>query len=402
MDNRPDDRIISMGATRLRRRTTAVVAALGLAAAACGGGEGDAAPTTAAPTTAAPTTAAPPPTEPPATAWPTEPPAPTTTESQEELCAGAGAGLAEERAVEAREIMAAGPSGLGLERLADLRGRAVLNSTARLFECTGGWTDDDETRYQAILAAAQPVEDDSESADETGGETADETAADAGGGDSLAAGQPPAEPAEQAPAGPAPDDPEWVDTQPTVPPLPPEDQQQAPVILSKAALRPIAEVRPYVCEHMPWWCGDAERWTWEPVRLGVGSRWSLPSTGEIDFSQEIPPGTGNFRVTFDAEYRYTVAGFELTPEPTAGGILDISVLVASERTGKWGWRFADGTTRDCIPDGAEGERCDYNRRDIAIRALVLPEHADSIERDGGTVTAATVLLLWAVPVPAGG
>ena len=381
-----------MTATGFRRRTTAV-AALALAAAACGGGGGTTAPEPAAATpttTAAPTTAA---------------PGPATTLSEAERCAAEGADLAEQAAAEAREIMAAGPSGLGLERLDQLRGEARLTLMAVAIGCPGGWGHDDEDRYQDIIAAAQ-APDDPESGDEPPVETADETGPGETGGDNGAAAEQPPAPTP-APAGPAPDDPEWEDTAPPAPPAPPADQITAAVTLPKTGLRSIAEVRPYVCEHQPAWCaptgGRAEWWTWDPIRLAVGSRWDMPSAGVIDISQEIPAGSGIFRVTFDASYFYTVTGFDAQPEPGVGGILYVDVLLHVETARKWGWRGSDGAVWDCIPDGDARDRCERdNPANIALGALILPEDGDGIERDAaGGVTAATVLLLWPSPPPGG-
>lgn len=237
------------------------------------GGDTSAAPEPA-PTEAAPaeTTTAP----------PTGPPAPTTTESLEEQCAGDGPGAAvsEERAVEARAMMNTGAGGVDLERLAELRAEGQLNAWASMLGCPGGWNDDDEARYQAIVATAERAAErtaeqaaQGESVDEPPGESGD--AIDDGAAqteDERAAEQAAAEAAEQAAAddghghdhGPAPDDPEWVDELPE-----PTDPDPAPVgaVLDwdDAKLRPVEEVHPYVCDHTPYNCGAEGRWTWGPM-----------------------------------------------------------------------------------------------------------------------------------------
>lgn len=383
------------------RTLAAALLALALAAAGCsGGGTAE----TAAPDTAPPeTTAA------PATTTDTTAPAPTTTEDP---CAEAEAETAEGRALlDQAEAAGAPPTAEQVEEIAEARWGALFD---RRLGCEDIWNDDDEARLDKLAARVgeespaadpeaeagdQPANENGAGADDPDAETTTEPPAD----DGQADGEPPAP--TTTPAGPAPDDPEWVDTPPTAPPLPDAGQPAAGMVLPQSDLLPIAAVEPYVCEHQPWWCGgEAERWAWAPVRLTVGAWWLVPSTGEIAGRQEVPPGSGDYRVTFDADYTYTVAGFAPASEPAAGGILDISVLVAEKVASKWGWRYANGWTWDCAPAGSGGdpdEECGISRRDIAIRALVLPEHADRIARDGDTVTAATVLLLWAVPLGAG-
>ena len=365
--------------------------ALALAAAACGGAE------TAAPEPAATTTAAPAETTTPTT----EPPAPTTTKSLEERCASAGAGLAEQLAVEARELMAASPSGLGLQRLTDLRARAGLTAGARTLGCASGWTADDEARYQAILAAAaeEVEDDDAEPVDETAGETADETGAGDDGPEAEQGPPEPVEPVEQAPAAPAPDDPEWVDELPE-----PADPDPAPVgaelVWPVAELRPVAEARPFICDNQPWRCEPGGPWVREPVAIAVGTRIVIPGDPGLLNVQEItvPDGTGGelrLRVTdYPAVYRYTVTGFAPEAAPGAGGLLDVRVL--------WHETVERREVTEWIDQGRSDEETTGGERNSSIWGTVLPEHADTVVYDDdGNMTAATLLLFDAPPAAAG-
>ena len=379
-----------MSATSLRRRrTTAVAAALGLAAAACGGGAADTAPepaaTTAAPaeTTAAPETAA---------------PAPSTTESLEQLCASEGAAEAEQAAAEARDIMAAGPSGLGMQRLEELRDRAELSARARLFGCEGGWTGDDQARYEAITAAVEePETGGAETGGETPRETADETGPGETGGGAPEAEQPPAPITE--PAGPAPDDPEWVDELPE-----PADPDPAPVgaemVWPVDELRPVGAAWPFICDNQPYRCEPGGPWTRGPVALGVGARILSPGDPGLLNVQEIavPDGAGGelrLRVTdHPPVYRYTVTGFAPEAGPGAGGLLNVRVL--------WHETTERREVTEYLDQGLSDEEFTGGERNSSILGTVLPEHADTVVYDAdGNMTAATLVLFHAPPAAAG-
>ena len=378
---------------------------MALAAAACGGAETAApepAATTAAPatTTAAPTTAA---------------PAPTTTLSEAERCTAEGADLAEQAAAEARELMDAGPSGLGLQRLDELRGQSRLTLMAVAIGCPGGWGHGDEDRYQAIIAAAQTPETGSESVDETPAETADETGAE---GDGTAAEQAPAPAPTTEPAGPAPDDPEWVDELPE-----PADPDPAPVgaVLDwdEGKLRPVEEVNPYVCEHTPYNCGAEGRWTWGPMEIAVGTRALSPGYP----SPEPRIAGGVRRQGCPQTYRWTVTGF--APSGVGpGGLRSVRILLTQDADASGTLvSLADVEPVDpragCVeavecPGPADAVRCVVPRppqsRPTSALAAVLPEHAETITCvDGQTspdeddpcptsdMTGATLLVFFPPP-----
>ena len=345
---------------------------MALAAAACGGAETPApepAATTAAPATtaAAPTTAA---------------PAPATTLTLAEECAAEGADLAEDAAVEARELMDAGPAGLGLQRLEELREAARLDVMALGLGCEGGWTADDEVRYRAILAAPAADEPVAETGDATGAEPEGEAPDNGPAAEQSTAPAPTTEP-----AGPAPDDPEWVDELPE-----PADPDPAPVgaVLDwdKGKLRPVAEVRPDVCEHMPQNCGASGRWTWGPMAVTIGTRAVAPAAvGETRINS-----TGRIRSTpCGQRYSYTVTGFA-AEDVGVGGLRSVRVLLTqhAEATSSL-WEQVESDPIDplvgCVealdcppPDGAV--RCLYRTEgtynDTSILAVVLTEHADTI------------------------
>ena len=52
-------------------------------------------------------------------------------------------------------MMDTGAGGVDLERLVELRAEGQLNAWASMLGCPGGWNDDDEARYQAIVAIAE-------------------------------------------------------------------------------------------------------------------------------------------------------------------------------------------------------------------------------------------------------
>ena len=383
-----------MTVTRLRRRATAVAwLALALAAAACGGGQTSApepAATTAAPTetTAAPTTAA---------------PAPATTESQAERCASAGADLAEERAAEARDIMDAGPAGLGLQRLDDLRSRARLTATAQRYECTGGWTDADEERYQAIRAAAAETVEEAGPGPEPEPGTGDAAGPEPEGEQADAVGQEgeqaPAPPATTADPGPAPDDPEWVDELPE-PADPDPEPVGAELVWPVDELRPVGAAWPFICDHQPYRCEPGGPWTRGPVALSVGARILEPGDPGLLNVQEftVPDDNGIERrlrvTTYPPVYRYTVTGFAPEAAPGAGGLLNVRVLLhqTSERR-----ELTEG-----VDDGWSDEQTTGGERNSSIWGTVLPEHADTVVYDAdGNMTAATLVLFDAPPAAAG-
>lgn len=368
-----------------RRRTTAVVAAMALAAAACGGGSETSAPEPAA-TTTAPTTT---------TAAPTTAPTPETTLSQAEECSAEGADDAALAAVEARELMAAGPAGLGLVRLEELREAAQRTLVAIAIGCDG-WGYDDEGRYQAIIAAAGepggPAPGGPESVDETPAETADETGAEV---DGTAAEQAPAPTTAPAPAGPEPGDPGWVDELPE-----PADPDPAPVgaelVWPVDELRPVGAAWPFICDHQPYRCEPGGPWTRGPVAIAVGARILKPGDPGLLNVQEltIPDGTGGelrLRVTdHPPVYRYTVTGFAPEAAPGAGGLLDVRVLwhQTSERREVTEW----------LDQGLSDEEFTGGERNSSILGTVLPEHAGTVVYDAdGNMTAATLLLFHAPP-----
>lgn len=383
-----------MTATTRRQRTAAAAAlALALAAAACSSGGAETSPaaetTTAAPepgaaeTTTAPSTTA-------------AAPASTTTETLAERCESSGAVLAAERAAEARAIMDR-PDGIDLGRLADLRERGRLDAVANLIGCTGGWDDDDESRYQELMAAAEAEQ---QAAAENGAETA---ASEPG-----PEGEP--EGSENAPApdttvpppvttedpGPAPDDPEWVDELPE-----PADPEPEPVgseqVWDQADLRPLAEARPDICEHLAHRCGPDGSWTWGPVAIRVGTRAVVPAHPDYEYTRVLTANTGQqVRLTSGGPtYRYLVTGFAEEFAPGAGGLLQVRVLWHADRESLTVWEILD--------TGETGEEIDQGDRDGSILGVVLPEHADTIERDGeGNMTAATLLLFYAPPLTSPG
>ena len=367
-----------MATTRLRRRTTAVAAALGLAAAACGGGADTTAPE---PADASPptTTAAAPET--------TAAPAPATTLSQAEECAEEGADDAALAAEEAREIMDAGPSGLGLQRLDQLRGEARRTLMAIAIGCPGGWGPEDEDRYQAIIAAAQePEAGGAETGDETPRETADETGPDETGGGEAATEQAPAPVQTTAPAGPAPDDPAWVDELPE-----PTDPDPAPVgaVLDwdEGKLRPVEEGWPYVCEHTPYNCGPEGRWTWGPMAVTIGTRALSP--GYLSPEPLIYDGVRSRGCP--QTYRWTVTGFAPS-DVGPGGLRSVRILLTQDTDASGTlYELADVEPVDPMVGCAEAPECpgpsDAVRcveplapqsRPTSALAAVLPEHAETI------------------------
>ena len=374
--------------------TTAVAAAMALAAAACGGAE-TSAPEPAATTTAPSTT----------TAAPTTAPAPVTTLSQAEECSAEGADDAALAAAEARELMDAGPAGLGLQRLEELRETARRMTLIAIAIGCDGWDYDDEARYQAIIAAAEP--DDPapggpESADETPDTTADETPT----GDGTAAEQSPAPAPTAEPAGPAPDDPEWVDELPE-----PADPDPAPVgaVLDwdEGKLRPVEEVSPYVCEHTPYNCGAEGRWTWGPMDIAVGTRALSP--GYLSPEPLIYDGLRSRGCP--QTYRWTVTGFEVA-DVGMGGLRSVRILLtqAADASGVL-YEMADASPVDprvgCAeapecPGPAGAGRCVEPLAPQSVStsslAVVLPEHAETISYDGdGNMTGATLLVFFPAP-----
>ena len=375
-------------------RTLAVGLALALAAAACGGAE-TVAPEPADTTPPATTAAAAPETTAAA-------PAPTTTLSQAEECAAEGADDAALAAAEAREIMDAGPAGLGLQRLDELREAAQRTLIAIAIGCDG-WGYEDEDRYQDIIAAAQEP-DDPETVDETPVETADETGAE---GDGPAAEQAPAPAPTTAPAGPAPDDPEWEDKLPE-----PADPDPAPVgaVLdwSDANLRPVEEGWPYVCEHTPYNCGPEGKWTsGPPTAITIGTR---AQTTAVIGESRVPAGLSTRRTSCGQGHRSQVTGFAIG-DAGPGGLRSVRVLLAHHAAAfNTLIELAETDPIDPTAGCAEAPPCssgavpclqptEATDRDGFVLAVLLPEHADTVTYDDdGNMTGATLLLLHAGPL----
>ena len=387
-----------------RPRTLAAHLAAALLAAACSGAADTAAPatTTTASEAAAPaetTAAAPEQAAAPASTTAPTTPAATTTVPLAERCRQMGAEIADGLAAEARTIMGEGP-GADLEQVAELRRRSTLGAFARTAGCTGGWTDGDEAAYQRLLAAAAAEAE--QAGAEPGGENGEEAP-------DTTAEEPAGEEPEPAPAttvaaatvttedpGPAPDDPAWVDELPE-----PADPDPAPVgseqVWDQADLRPLAEARPDLCEHLAHRCGPDGSWTRGPVAIRIGTRAVVPADPGYEDTSVVTANTGQ-QVRFTTggtTYRYRVTGFAQEFAPGAGGLLQVRVLWHADSEWLTSWEILD--------TGETGEDVNRGDRDASILGVVLPEHADTITYDAdGNMTGATLLLFHAPPLASPG
>ena len=192
-----------------------------------------------------------------------------------------------------------------------------------------------------------------------------------------------------------PDDPEWVDELPA--PLDPDPEPVGAVLdWDQFKLRPVAEVRPDVCDPMPDICGahdNPARWTWGPMQITIGTRALTPRNPASAFTYVLDTEDGQIRVTqYGPAYDHTVTGF--TPQAVdAAGLRDVRVLVRVTTSNRHDWENLDtGESRQEADDTVDND---------SVLALVLPEHADTVTFDGGgNMTGATMLVFYPPPVGA--
>lgn len=192
-----------------------------------------------------------------------------------------------------------------------------------------------------------------------------------------------------------PDDPEWVDELPE--PLDPDPEPVGAVLdWDQFKLRPLAEVRPDVCEAAAWMCGaydNTARWTWGPMQITIGTRAITPRNPDGGHTFVMDTEVGQIRVTQLAPaYDYRVTGFN-PQDVNADGLRDVRILL----------RVTTDVPTDAV-NLSTGETEHQNTGEVingSVLALVLPEHADTVTFDSdGNMTGATLLVFY--PPPPGG
>ena len=381
-----------------------------LFAAGCGAGDdtpadtGAQTPAPAAAETAPPTTTAPPPTT-------ADNPAPGEPGYDPYLdpCSDVNTAHSRRRAADARALMdqaetGGSPAADAAGQVADIRREIGWDR-----DCEGVWGAEDDARLEALERAAETPPPTSEDA-----ETAETDSPDTGDGETPAGtAAPPATDDGHDHAdndghdhgdndghdhGPVlPDDPEWVDELPE--PLDPDPEPVGAVLdWDQFKLRPLAEARPDVCAHKPWWCvtGDQPaRWTWGPMQVTIGTRAATPRNPAADKTGVYDNDRGEqVRITqYGKTYSYTVTGFN-PQDLDDDGLRDVRILVRVTTDDRWDW--------ENLTTGESGQEADPDKMfDDSVLAVVLPEHAGTVTFDaGGNMTGATLLVFY--PPPAGG